>query len=144
MVGHKKPNVQRTLMTTTEQNKKLVLEAFDTLFNKRDYEAAKSYWSPAYIQHSAHIEPGRDGLFNLVKSLPQTLKYEPGTIVAEGDYVIVHGRFSGFGQPANWIAADIVRIMDGVLAEHWDVLQDEATEEQSKSKAPMFGKSFPK
>src|ERR1700756_2319027 len=97
-----------------------------------------------YIQHGAHIEPGREGLFNLVKSLPPTLKYEPGTIVAGGDFVIVHGRFSNFGLPVNWIAADILRIQDGVFVEHWDVIQDEATEEQSKSKAPMFGTSFPK
>jgi hypothetical protein len=89
--------------TTTEQNKRLVLEAFDTLFNKRDYEAAKRYWSPNYIQHSAYIEPGRDGLFNLVRSAPPTLKYEPGLIVAEGDYVIVHGRFSGRGSSVNRI-----------------------------------------
>src|SRR6266566_7491779 len=89
-----------------------------------------------YIQHSAHIAPGREGLFNLIKSIPPTLKCEPGTIVAEGDFVIVHGRFSGFGAPVNWIAADIVRIKDGVLVEHWDVIQDEATEEQSKSGAP--------
>jgi predicted SnoaL-like aldol condensation-catalyzing enzyme len=58
--------------------------------------------------------------------------------------VIVHGRFSGFGAPVNWIAADIVRIKDGLLVEHWDVIQDEVTEEQSQSKAPMFGTSFPK
>jgi predicted SnoaL-like aldol condensation-catalyzing enzyme len=125
-------------------NKALVLEAFDTLFNKRDYAAAEKFWSPDYIQHSAHIEPGRDGLFNLVKSLPPTLKYEPGTIVADGDFVIVHGRFSNFGLPVNWIAADILRIQNGVFVEHWDVIQDEATKEQSKSKAPMFGTSFPK
>jgi predicted SnoaL-like aldol condensation-catalyzing enzyme len=132
------------MKTTPEQNKKLVLDAFDALFNNRDYEVAKRYWSPNYIQHSAHIEPGRDGLFNLVRSLPTTLKYEHDLILAEGDYVISHGRFSGRGSPANWIAADVVRIDNGLLAEHWDVLQDEATEEQSKSKAPMFGTSFPK
>jgi predicted SnoaL-like aldol condensation-catalyzing enzyme len=130
--------------TKQEKNKALVLEAFDTLFNKRDYVAAEHYWSPNYIQHSAHIAAGRDGLFNLIKSIPPTLKYEPGTILAEGDFVIMHGRFSGFGAPVNWIAADIVRIEDGLLAEHWDVIQDEATEEQSKSGAPMFGKTFPK
>jgi predicted SnoaL-like aldol condensation-catalyzing enzyme len=127
-----------------EKNKALVLRAFDTLFNKRDYAAAERFWSPKYIQHSAHIAPGRAGLFGLIKSLPPTLKYEAGTIVAEGDLVIVHGRFSGFGAPVNWIAADIVRIQDGILVEHWDVIQDEATEEQSKSGAPMFGKTFPK
>ena len=129
--------------TIQEKNKALVLEAFDTLFNRRDYAAAERFWSPGYIQHSAHIAPGREGLFNLVRSLPPTLKYEPGVIVADSDFVIVHGRFSGFGAPANWIAADILRIEDGILVEHWDVIQDEATQEQSKSKAPMFGTSFP-
>jgi predicted SnoaL-like aldol condensation-catalyzing enzyme len=127
---------------TTEANKALVLEAFDTLFNKRDYKAAERYWSSNYIQHSAHIPPGRDGLFNLIRNLPATLKYEPGTIVAEGDYVIVHGRFSNTGRPRNWIAADVVRVVDDVLAEHWDVLQDEATEAESQSGLPMFGTKF--
>jgi len=129
--------------STAAKNKAIVLEAFETLFNERDYAAAERFWSPNYIQHSAHIAPGREGLFNLVKSLPPTLKYEPGTIVAEGDFVIVHGRFSGFGQPVNWIAADILRIKDGILVEHWDVIQDEATEQHSKSGLPMFGEKFP-
>jgi len=128
--------------TTEAANKNFVLEAFDTLFNKRDYAAAERFWSPDYIQHSAHIEPGRDGLFNLIKTLPPSLRYEPGVIVADGDYVIIHGRFSGHGRPVAWIAADILRIADGVLAEHWDVLQDEATEAESKSGLPMFGNSF--
>jgi predicted SnoaL-like aldol condensation-catalyzing enzyme len=129
--------------TIQQTNKQLVLDAFDALFNKRDYARAETLWSPQYIQHSAHIKPGREGLFTLVKSSPTTLKYEPGLIVADGDFVIVHGRFSGMGLPVNWIAADILRIEGGILAEHWDVIQDEATEEQSKSKAPMFGSSFP-
>ncbi len=126
-----------------EKNKALVLKAFDTLFNNRDYVAAEGYWSPKYIQHSAVVPPGRDGLFNLVKNSPPTLKYEPGIIVADGDFVIVQGRFSGMGQPVNWIAADILRIEDGILVEHWDVIQDEATQEQSKGGFPMFGDKFP-
>ena len=109
--------------TTPEQNKAIVLEAFDTLFNKRDYAAAERFWSPKYIQHSAHIAPGREGLFALVRSTPDTLRYENQLIVAEGDYVIAHGRFTGMGRPAAWIAADIVRFEDGLLAEHWDVLR---------------------
>jgi predicted SnoaL-like aldol condensation-catalyzing enzyme len=129
--------------TTPAQNKALVLQAFDTLFNKRDYKAAERYWSSNYIQHSAHIPPGRDGLFNLVRSMPASLKYEPGVIVTEDDYVIVHGRFSGTGRPRNWIAADVVRVADGMLAEHWDVLQDEATNAESRSGLPMFGTTFP-
>ena len=129
-------------LTSTSKNKELVLRAFDTLFNKRDYAAAEKFWSPGYIQHSAHIPPGRDGLFNLVKSIPPTLRYEHGEIVAENDLGIVHGRYSGIGQPANWIVTDIVRIKDGVLAEHWDVIQDEASRATSKSGLPMFGDKF--
>ena len=126
-----------------EQNKALVLEAFDTLFNKRDYTAAQKFWSPTYIQHSAHIPPGRDGLFSLVKALPRELRYESALTTANGDYVMLHGRFSGIGQPVNWIVVDIVRVENGRLAEHWDVVQDEATRESSKSGLPMFGGTFP-
>ena len=129
--------------TSPKQNKALVLEAFDTLFNKRDYVAAERFWSDRYIQHSAHIPPGHDGLFNLVRGLPTTLRYENHLIVAEGDYVVCHGRFSGIGRPAAWIAADVVRLENGKLAEHWDVLQDEATQAESLSGLPMFGDRFP-
>ena len=130
-------------MSKTDANKRLVLEAFDTLFNKRDYAKAETFWSPRYIQHSAHIEPGREGLFNLIRNIPPTLKYEPGLILAEGDHVMIHGRYSGFGAPKNWVIVDILRIEDGLLAEHWDVIQDEADLSDSKSKLPMFGDSFP-
>jgi predicted SnoaL-like aldol condensation-catalyzing enzyme len=129
--------------TTPAQNKILVLEAFDTLFNKRDYDAASRFWSDTYIQHSAHIAPGRSGLFDLVRSLPDSLRYEHGLIMAEGDYVIVHGRFSGNGRVAAFIAADVIRIENGLLVEHWDVLQDEVTHAESKSGLPMFGERFP-
>ena len=130
--------------SSPERNKAIVLEAFETLFNKRDYVAAERFWSPKYIQHSAHIPPGREGLFNLVRSVPVTLHYENQLIVAEGDYVIAHGRFTGMGLPAAWIAADVFRFEDGVLKEHWDVLQDEATRAESVSGLPMFGDTFPR
>ncbi len=128
---------------TPEQNKKLCLEAFDTLFNKRDYQAAERFWPDTYIQHSAHIKPGREGLFNLVKTFPASLRYENARIFADGDYVMLHGRFTGNGSPRALVAADVLRIADGVLAEHWDVLQDEVTREESLSGLPMFGTSFP-
>ena len=64
--------------TTSEQNKALVLEAFDTLFNEPDYATAERFWSPDYIQHSAHIAPGREGLFNLIKSIPANVEVRTG------------------------------------------------------------------
>lgn len=130
--------------TDEENNKETVLKAIDTLFNKRDYLTAEHFWSPKYIQHSAHIPPGREGLFEFVKNAPITVRYENQLIVANGDYVMFHGRYSGLGSgmPA-WVVVDIVRLQDGIIAEHWDVIEDEATKQQSKSGRPMFGDRFP-
>jgi predicted SnoaL-like aldol condensation-catalyzing enzyme len=126
-----------------ERNKEIVREAFDTLFNKRDYATAEKFWSPDYIQHSAHIEPGREGLFNLIKILPDELRHEVDFIMAEGDMVMVRGRFSGHAQPALWIAADFVRVEDGLLKEHWDIIEDETSRANSLSGLPMYGDTFP-
>lgn len=127
-----------------ESNKNIVLRAFDTLFNQKDFASAERYWSSRYVQHSAHIPPGRDGLFGVVKNAPPEMRYENHLALASGDYVMLHGRFSGLGKGApNWIVVDIVRMENGMLAEHWDVIQDEATEKQSKSGLPMFGDRFP-
>jgi predicted SnoaL-like aldol condensation-catalyzing enzyme len=128
---------------TEERNVQIVLHAFDALFNKRDYAQAERFWSPNYIQHSAHIPPGRHGLFDLVKTLPASLRYENHVVAASRDFVLLHGRFTGHGLPTAWIAADIVRMEDGRLAEDWDVIQDEATQTQSRSGLPMFGDRFP-
>jgi predicted SnoaL-like aldol condensation-catalyzing enzyme len=127
------PKENEVTQTIDEKNKAFVLEAFETLFNKRDYAAAERFWSPNYIQHSAHIPPGREGLFGLVKGIPDSLHYENGLAVANGNYVLLHGRFTGIGLPANWIVADIVRLENGQLAEHWDVVEDEATKEASSN-----------
>src|SRR3984893_3404114 len=137
------PKENEVTQTIDEKNKAFVLEAFETLFNKRDYTAAERFWSPNYIQHSAHIPPGREGLFGLVKGIPDSLHYENGLAVANGNYVLLHGRFTGIGLPANWIVADIVRLENGQLAEHWDVVEDEARKEASVSGLPMFGTTFP-
>lgn len=127
---------------TIEQiNKATTIKAFDAAFNQRDKNAFETYWSPNYIQHSSHIPAGREGLQNLVENLPASLKYESIEIMAEGHYVMVHGRFSGIDGPA-WIVVDIIRFENGLLAEHWDVIQDEATKESSASGRPMFGNSF--
>ena len=123
------------------RNKAIVLTAFDTLFNKRDYVAAEYYWSTNYIQHSTHIEPGRDGLFNMIRSSPASLKYESGIVMAEDDLVMVHGQFSGFNGAARWVTANVVRIRDRILVEHWDVLQEEETNERSLGQSPMYDRS---
>jgi predicted SnoaL-like aldol condensation-catalyzing enzyme len=127
------------------RQKVLVLEALDALFNRRDFEAAERYWSPGDVQHSAGIGPGREGLFALVHSVHR--RYESGLAVAEGDYVVLYGRFSGAGRPRPMIVANILRVDGGRLAEHWDVVQDEAKAEESKAEEsksglPMLGSRF--
>jgi len=135
--------------TLEQRNKRIVLEAFDALFNKRDYVKAKTYWSPDYIQHASHLAPGRDGLFDVVRSAPDTMGHEAGLIMAEGDFVMVHSRFGNDGRPDDlgsyprWVAVDILRLENGVLVEHWDVIQPEATSKTSLSGFPMFGDAFP-
>jgi predicted SnoaL-like aldol condensation-catalyzing enzyme len=129
-------------LTLQEGNKALVIEGFNTLFNKRDFAAAASFWSPKYIQHSGHIPPGRDGLFGLVKAFPPGTSWDHGIIMAEGDFVMLHSRYS-LPDGTALIVMDIVRIKDGIFEEHWDVSEGALTEDESKSKLPMFGDQFP-
>ena len=104
-----------------------------TYINLMLQNSIASFLQHQHAQHPTFFDRG----------LPDTLRYENHVILAEGDYVIAHGRFSGHGRPRSWIAADIVRFEDGKLAEHWDVLQDEATQAESVSGLPMFGDRFP-
>ena len=130
-------------MRSNEDTKAQVLKAFDTLFNKRDYDTAATFWSPDYIQHSAHIPPGRDGLFNLVRAAPPDMRYENHVAAADGEYVLLHGRFTDNGRSRAWVAGDVIRVQNDIIVEHWDTLQDEVTREESKSGLPMFGDRFP-
>jgi predicted SnoaL-like aldol condensation-catalyzing enzyme len=115
--------------TLQEKNKALLVKGFDVLFNKRDFPEAEKFWSPNYIQHSGHIAPGRDGLFGLVKAFPADTRWDHGIIMAEGDFVMVHSRYSNG---------------DGSALIVVDVTEGSVTEAESRSKRPMFGDSWPK
>ena len=110
-----------------------ITEAFINL----DKTAIDKYWSDQYIQHNPQVPNGREGLKQLFGFLGSDFKYDIGLIVADGDFVMVHGRYLGFG-PKPLVAVDIFRIKDGKLAEHWDVLQEEVPPENTASKNPMF------
>lgn len=130
-------------MTTTleEKNTAFVLNALDTLFNQKDYAKAALFWSEVYVQHSRHVPAGRDGLFSLVRSMGD-IRFEYDMVIAKDDFVWVHSRYTSSATPAAMIALDILRIEDGKLVEHWDVLQDEATRSESAGGHPMFGSTF--
>ncbi len=123
--------------STEDANKVLVKRAMNDLFVKRDTTAVGRYWGDPYLQHNPTIADGAADLPGIIKSLPATFKYEPGLVLAEGDMVMIHGRYTGWG-PKPMVAVDIFRVKNGKLVEHWDVMQEEVPAGKTKSGRPMF------
>lgn len=119
------------------RNKALVLDAMTSLFQRRDTSAVERLYTSGYIQHNSNIPQGRQALQALVAGLPEHIHYEPGLIIAEGEFVAIHGRIHGWANEPQ-IAIDIFRIEEGRLAEHWDVLQSEVIATDSDSGVAMF------
>ncbi|MEU8824881.1 nuclear transport factor 2 family protein [Streptomyces sp. NPDC048636] len=118
-------------------NGELVRNALTALFVNRDTSAVERYWSESYLQHNPEMPDARDHLAGIVAALGDDFRYEPGLVVAEGDYVTIHGRYTGWAEKP-LLAVDIFRIEDGKIAEHWDVLQEEVPAEATKSGRSMF------
>ena len=117
-------------------NKELVIKAVTEVFINGDAAALDRYWSENYVQHNPQIPNGREALKQLLSG-GGNMKYEMGLVVADGDFVMVHARITGFG-PKPLIAVDIFRVKEGKLTEHWDVLQEEVPAENTASKNSMF------
>ncbi|HEY0680882.1 MAG TPA: nuclear transport factor 2 family protein [Steroidobacter sp.] len=118
-------------------HKALVLDAMSSLFQRHDASAVERLYAPNYIQHNPNIPQGRDALQSLVANLSQNVYYEPGLIVAEGDFVAIHGRIRGWAD-APQVVIDIFRVEGGKLAEHWDVLQTEVPATSALGGISMF------
>ena len=118
-------------------HKALVKKALTELFVNGDLTALDRYWSDHYIQHNPMIGNGHDALKGLLTSLGPDAKAEFGLMIEDGEFVMVHSRYTGLG-PKPLVAVDIFRIKDGKLAEHWDVLQEEVPVAMTASKNPMF------
>lgn len=120
-----------------QRNKALVLEAMTSLFQRHDVSAVERLYRRNYIQHNPNIPQGRDALAALVAGLSQDVYYEPGLMVAEGDFVAIHGRIRGWAQSPQ-VVIDLFRIEGGKLAEHWDVLQNEVPANAALGGIAMF------
>ncbi len=120
-------------MSNPAANKALVVRALNELFGNRDISALDRYWSKEYIQHDPQAPNGTGGLRSLVEGFGESFKFHMGMVVADGDIVMVHARYEG---DPTLIAAEIYRIEDSKIAEHWDVLQPEVTDTASGN--PMF------
>lgn len=130
-------------MSSPEDNKKLVLEYFELFFNQhRIDEAVDTYQSPTYIQHNPALPDGPEALKATMKSLVAQfpkLRFDVKRAFAEGDFVIVHSEMTGLnwvvdgaeaptagsadGEMPSYAVVDIVRMEEGRIAEHWDVIQ---------------------
>lgn len=121
-----------------QHNKSLVLEAMTALFQRHETSAVERLYAVNYIQHNPVIPQGRDALKALVADLSQDVYYEPGLMVAEGDFVAIHGRIRGWAEVPQ-VVVDIFRIEAGKLAEHWDVLQNEVPLMAELGGISMFG-----
>jgi predicted SnoaL-like aldol condensation-catalyzing enzyme len=120
-----------------ENAKQIALRALAGAFIDRDPSVVERCFAPDYIQHNPAIPNGRTAIPGLIAGLSKDFSYEPGMVVAEGDLVMVHGRYVGWG-PKPMIAVDIFRVANGKLAEHWDVMQEEVPASATASGNPMF------
>ncbi len=107
------------------------------LMQRKDDRDPPSGPNVAYIQHNPTIPNGRDAIAGLLGSLPDGFRYEPGMVAAEGNIVMIHGRYVGWA-PEPMVAVDIFRVENGRLVEHWDVMQAEVPAHETKSKNAMF------
>lgn len=124
-------------------NKTLVQTAMNELFVKRDVTALDRYWADGYIQHNPTIADGKEDLIPMIKSLPDNFSYEAGLTISNGDYVMIHGRYTGLA-PEPMIIVDIFRVENGKLKEHWDVMQAEVKAENAVNGHEMFPIPSPK
>ncbi|MBM7047801.1 MULTISPECIES: nuclear transport factor 2 family protein [Rhizobium] len=120
-----------------ETNRQIALRVLTGAFIDRDPSIVAQYFAPNYIQHNPSIPDGPAAIPGLIASLGKDFSYEPGMVVTEGDLVMVHGRYVGWG-PKPMVAVDIFRLADGKVAEHWDVMQEEVPASATASGNPMF------
>ena len=120
----------------TRSNKEVVLEVLKRAFIDRDPTVVEQYFATNYKQHNPVIPDGPSAIAKMIPTLTG-LTYEPGMAVSDGDLVMVHGRYTGWG-PKPMVAVDIFRVDDGKVVEHWDVMQEEVPAADTASGNAMF------
>lgn len=120
-----------------ESNKHIVLKVLKGAFVERDVSVVDRFFSADDVQHNPAIPNGPNAIANLIPTLKEDFSYEPGMVVAEGDLVMVHGRYVGWGSKP-LVAVDMLRVKDGKVVEHWDVMQEEVPASATASGNPMF------
>ena len=114
--------------TADEQaNLDLVLAMFENVLNPMDSAAVDRFISPDYIQHNQAAEPGREGLkrfLDKIRAQTPEAVHDVKRAFVDGDHVTVHYHVRRWPGDLGWAVIDIFRIENGLIAEHWDVMQD--------------------
>jgi len=114
--------------TPEEQaNLDLVLGMFAEVLNPMDSGAAPRFISPDYIQHNQAVEPGREALMaflDVIREQTPEAVHDVKRAFVDGDHVTVHYHVRRWPDDLGWAAIDIFRVADGLIVEHWDVMQD--------------------
>lgn len=119
-------------------NSQIISDYLDIVFNQKDLAKAESYWAGDMIQHNPSMPNGLDVLRGFIQSdAAKDMAYECGLIMEQGDYVMVHGRYSNWAGKT-MIAVDIFRLENGKVVEHWDVMQEDVPADKSVNGNAMF------
>ena len=114
--------------TALEQaNLDLVLAMFAQVLNPMDSGAVDRFIAPDYIQHSQLAEPGREALkrfLDMIREQTPDAVHDVKRAFVDGDHVIVHYHVRRWPGDKGRAVIDIFRVENGLIAEHWDVLQD--------------------
>jgi predicted SnoaL-like aldol condensation-catalyzing enzyme len=115
------------MVADSNENKKTVLAFYGVAFNDRQpVEAVAEYVGTTYRQHNPQAQDGPVGFIQFVSGFlgqfPDA-SLEIKRVVAEGDLVVTHSLLKTGPDDRGTAAADIFRLEDGKVVEHWDVLQ---------------------
>jgi predicted SnoaL-like aldol condensation-catalyzing enzyme len=117
------------------RNTEIVVTAMRELFGEKDPTAVDRYWREPYVQHSPSLPNGLDALRAAAVAV-EGFSWSPQRIVAQGDLVITHSVVHGWA-PTPVAIADIFRLEDGRIVEHWDVVQELVAPADSANGNPM-------
>jgi len=110
-----------------EANLDLVLGMFEHVLGPMDSAAVDRFIAPGYIQHNQAVEPGVASLkafLDTIRAQTPEAVHDVKRAFVDGDHVIVHYHVRRWPGDAGWAVIDIFRVADGLIAEHWDVMQD--------------------